>query len=134
MKKSGRHLPGRWNVFLILMLVFASIVPGATHAAAMAGSAAASSGMHHIGNGASADHSMMNHRQGKDFHSAAVQDQEQTDHSSMQDQCCPMSCSSALCSVEPLSESAFIPDNFETIPLLGLVVSAMALPERPPRA
>jgi len=133
MKKCNRHLPGRGHVFLVLMLVFSSIVPGAMHAAAMAESAA-SGGVHHIGNGASADHSMVKHHQGKDFHSAAVQDQQQTDHSNMQDQCCPMSCSSALCSVEPLSESAFIPDNFETIPLLGLVVSAMALPERPPRA
>jgi len=134
MTKSIRHLPGRGHVFLVLMLVFSSIVPGAVHAAAMAGSAAASGGMHHIGNGASVDHSMMNHHQAEATHSGAVQDPMQTDHANMKDQCCPISCSSALCSVAPLSEALFIPDSFKITPLPGFVVTTMALPERPPRA
>lgn len=135
MKKSNRHLPGRGHVFLVLMLVFASIVPGAVHAAAMGGSAAAaSSGMHHIGNGASADQMMMKHHHAVDASSDAIQDPMQTDHGNMPDQCCPISCSSALCSVEPLTEAVFIPDSFEITPLPGFVVTTMALPERPPRA
>ena len=134
MKKTNRHLPGRGHVFLLLMLVFASIVPGAVHAAAMAGAAADNSGMHHISKGSSVDHSMMNHHKAEDTHSGAVQDPMQTDHGNMTDQCCPISCSSALCSVEPLREAIFIPDSFEITPLPGFVVTAMALPERPPRA
>lgn len=90
--------------------------------------------MHYIGNGASFDHSMMNHHQTADTRSGAVQDPMQTDHGNMADQCCPISCSSALCSFEPLREAIFIPDSFEITPLPGFVVSAMALPERPPRA
>lgn len=133
MKKSSRHLPGRGHVFLILMLVFASIVPGAMHATAMAGSAAVSGGMHHMGNGASADHSVMSHHQAEDTHSGAVEEPSQTNHATMQDQCCPISCSSALCPVDPLREAVFIPDSFKITPLPGFVVTTMALPERPPR-
>ena len=121
-------------MFLVLMLVFASIVPGAVHAAAMAGSAAANGGMHHTSKGSSVDHSMMSHHQAEDTRSGATQDPIQIDHANMADQCCPISCSSALCSVEPLREAVFIPDSFVITPLPGLVVSAMALPERPPRA
>jgi hypothetical protein len=134
MKKSIRHLPGRGHLFLVLMLVFASIVPGAVHAAAMAGSAAVNSTVHHVSEHSPADHSMMNHHQAEDTHPGAVQDPMQTDHGNMTDQCCPISCSSALCSVEPLREAIFIPDSFEITPLPGFVVTAMALPERPPRA
>ena len=129
MKKSIRHRPGRGHVFLVLMLIFASIVPGAVHAAAMAGSAAVNSTVHHV-----SDHSVMNHHHAVDANSGAIQDPMQTDHGNMPDQCCPISCSSALCSVEPLTDTVFIPDSFEIIPLLGFVVTAMALPERPPRA
>lgn len=134
MKSSIRHLPDRVQVFLVLMLIFASIVPGALHAAAMAGSAAASGGMHHVGNGASVDQSRMNHHQAEDRHSGAVQDPMQTDHANMKDQCCPISCSSPLCSVDPLREAVFIPDSFKITPLPDFVVTTMALPERPPRA
>jgi hypothetical protein len=133
MKKSIRHLPGRGHLFLVLMLVFASIVPGAVHAAAMAGSAAVNSSVHHVSEHSPVDHSMMNHHQAGDGHSGAVQDPLPADHGNMSDQCCPMSCSSALCSVEPLRKAVFIPDNFEITPLLGFVITAMALPERPPR-
>lgn len=121
-------------MFLVLMLVFASIVPGALHAAAMAGSAAVNSTVDHVSDPSSADHSAMNHHHAMDANSGAIQDPMQTDHGNMPDQCCPISCSSALCSVEPLTEAVFIPDSFEIIPLLGFVVTAMALPERPPRA
>jgi hypothetical protein len=134
MKKFNRHRPGRGHVFLVLMLVFASIVPGTVHAAAMAGSAAANSGTHHISKGSFVDHSMMSHHQADDTHSGATQDPIQTNHANMADQCCPISCSFALCSVEPLREAVFIPDNFVITPLPGFVVTAMALPERPPRA
>ncbi|PHR19254.1 MAG: hypothetical protein COA37_17640 [Hoeflea sp.] len=134
MKKSNRHLPGRGHVFLVLMLVFASIVPGAVHAAAMGGSAAVNSTPHHVDEGSSIDHSVMNHHQAGATHAGAVQDPMHTDHGNTTDQCCPISCSSALCSVEPLREAVFIPDSFVITPLPGFVVTAMALPERPPRA
>lgn len=120
-------------MFLVLMLVFASIVPGALHAAAMAESAATSSGGHHVSEHSSVDHSMMNHHQAQIGYSGAFQDPLQTDYGSMPDQCCPISCSSALCSVEPLRETVFISDSFEIEPMLGFVLTAMALPERPPR-
>jgi len=134
MKKSIRHLPGRGHVFLVLMLVFASIVPGALHAAAMAGSGAADVGVHHATEHSFVDHSMMSHHQAEDIHSVAAQDPLQADHGNMPDQCCPISCSFALCAVEPLREAIFIPDSFEIKSMLGFVVTAMALPERPPRA
>jgi hypothetical protein len=134
MKKSIRHLAGRRHVFLVMVLVFASIVPGALHAAAMAGSATANARMHHASERSSVDHSMMHHHQAEDSRSGADQDPLQLDHGNMPDQCCPISCSSALCSVEPLREALFIPDSFEITPLLGFVVRSVALPERPPRA
>lgn len=134
MMKSIRHRAGRGHVFLVLMLVFASIVPGALHAAAMAGSAAASAGVHHVGDHSPVDHSMMNHHQAGDERSGAVQDPLQADHGNMPDQCCPISCSFALCAVEPLREAVFIPDSYDILPVQGFVVTAVALPERPPRA
>ena len=134
MKKSIRHTAGRRHVLLVLMLVFASIVPGALHAAAMAGSAVAVAGVHHAGEHASVDHSMMNHHHAGDGHSGAVQDPLHADHGNMPDQCCPISCSFALCVVEPLKQAVFIPDSFELLPAPGLVVTAVALPDRPPRA
>ncbi|MCZ4292350.1 MULTISPECIES: hypothetical protein [Hoeflea] len=133
MKKSVRHLAGRRHLFLVLMLVIASIMPGALHAAAMAGSAAVNSGVHHVSERSSADHAMMSHHQAEDGHSDAVQDPLQADHGNMQDQCCPISCSFALCSFEPERVAVFIPDSFEIEPMLGFVVTAIALPERPPR-
>lgn len=121
-------------MFLVLMLLFASIVPGAVHAAAMAESAAVNSTLHHASEHSPADHSMMKHHQAEHTHSGTTQDPTQTDHANMQDQCCPISCSSALCSVDPLREAVFISDSFEITPLPGFVVTTMALPERPPRA
>lgn len=121
-------------MFLVLMLVFTSIMPGVLHAAAMAGSAAVYSTVHHVSDPSSADHSVMNYHHAVDANFGAIQDPMQTDHGNMPDQCCPISCSSALCSVEPLTAVVFIPDSFEIIPLLDFVVTAMALPKRPPRA
>jgi len=134
MMKSIRHPAGRRHVFLVLMLVFASIVPGALHAAAMAGSVAVDAGVHHVGEHSSVDHSMMNHHHAGDDHSDAIQDPLQADHGNMPDQCCPISCSFALCVVEPLREAVFIPDSYEILPIQGFVVTAVALPDRPPRA
>lgn len=134
MMKSIRHRAGRGHVFLVLMLVFTIIVPGTLHAAAMAGSAAAVAGVHPASEPASGDHAMMNHHHAGDGHSDAVQDPLHADHGNMPDQCCPISCSFALCVVEPLKQAVFIPDSFELLPAPGLVVTAVALPERPPRA
>ena len=134
MKKSIRHTAGRRHVLLVLMLVFASIVPGALHAAAIAESAAANSGVHHVGEHASVDHSTMNHHHAGDRHSGAEQNPLQADHGNMPDQCCPISCSFALCVVEPLREAVFISDSYEILPTQGFVVTAVALPDRPPRA
>lgn len=133
MKKSIRHLAGRRHVFLVMLLVFASIVPGALHAAAMAGSVALNSGAHHGSEHSSVDHSMMHHHQAEDSRSGADHNPLHSDHGNMPDQCCPISCSSALCSVHPLGEAVFIPDGFEIRHMLGFVFTAIALPERPPR-
>ncbi len=134
MKKSIRHLPGRGHLFLVMMLVFASIVPGAVHAAMMAGSGTVASGAHHATEQAPAEHSMMSHHQTGEARSGTVHEPLQMDHGNISDQCCPMSCSFAICSPEPDRVAVFIPDSFETEPMAGFDVMALALPERPPRA
>lgn len=134
MKKSIRHLPGLGHVLLVLMLVFASIVPGALHAAALAGSGAANIGVHNLTEHASDDDSMMSHHQAGHVHSVAGQESQPAGPNNMSDQCCPISCSFAICSPEPDRTAVFIPDSFEIEPMLGFDVMALALPERPPRA
>ncbi|MEM5473641.1 hypothetical protein WNZ14_18065 [Hoeflea sp. AS60] len=134
MKKSIRHLPGRGHLFLVMMLVFASIVPGALHAAMMAGSGAVANDVHHATEQAPTEHSMMSHHQAGDVHHVADQDSHPQNHHATSDQCCPVSCSFAICSPEPERAAVFVADSFEIEPMLGFDVMAMALPDRPPRA
>jgi len=134
MKKSIRHLSRHGRMFLVWMLVFSSIVPGALHAAAMAGPTAAVSGGHHsAGNFLSGDNSVDDHHHAGDAHSDSGQDSHPAGPDTMTDQCCPISCSFALCSFEPEKTAVFIPDSFEIQPIPVFVVTVMALPERPPR-
>lgn len=133
MKKSVRHLFRHGRLFLVLMLVFASIVPGAVHAATMAGSGVAGGSGHHVTGHSSGDHSMMDHHQVEDVHSAAGQDSQPASHDKMTDRCCPTTCFVALCSFEVEQAAMFIPDSFEIELKRNFVVTAMALPERPPR-
>ena len=133
MTKCFRHLSGRGRVFLVLMLVFASVVPGALHAAAMSATATIGSGDHHIGG--SADHALMkHHHHAKNDHSPASHGHHPDDQVDMTDRCCPISCSLALCSLDPPVEAVFIRDSFDVEPAADFVVIALAMPERPPRA
>lgn len=134
MKKSIRHLSRHGRVLLVLMLVFASIVPGAVHAAAMAGSMTAGEGGHHATDHSPVDHSMMSHHQAADDHAAPAHPAQPAGHDNATDRCCPTSCSFALCSFEPEWATIFISDSFELEPLPAFVVTVVAMLERPPRA
>ena len=133
MKKSVRHLSRHGRMFLVLMLVFASVVPGALHASAMAGSGAADGSGHHVMGHSSGDHATAVHHRVEDAHSVSGQDPQPVSHDNMTDRCCPTACSFALCLVEPEMAAVFIRDSFEIEPMLGVVVAAMTLPKRPPR-
>jgi len=133
MKKSIRHLSRHGRMFLVLMLVFASTLPGALHAAAMAGSGTAGGSGHHVMGHSSGDHMMADHHQLGDVHLVSGQDTQPVSHDKTTDRCCPAACSFVLCVVEPEMAAVFIPDSFEVEPMLGFVVTAMALPKRPPR-
>lgn len=126
-----RHLPGRAHVFLVLMLVFASVVPGAAHAAAMSSMAIVSSGEHHVGG--SVDQSLKKHHHAKDGHSSASHGHRPAHHGDMTDRCCPISCFPALCLLDSPMEAVFIRGTFEFGPALNFVAISMAMPERPPR-
>lgn len=119
---------------MVLMLVFASIVPGAVHSAATADSVVVSSGAHHAGDRSSVDHSMVGHHQAGGDHTGPGHSTQPAGFDDVMDRCCPVSCSIALCSFEPESAAVFVPDSFEHEPFPAFVVVVVAMPERPPRA
>ena len=119
---------------LALMLVLTSVVPASLHAAALDGSdAAAGSHVHVLGFMAGSTHSPEHHNPdharadiGHATHSGAAGDAT--------DQCCPASCSFALTDFVAEDVDVLVPDTFEIEPMPAFVVTAVALPERPPRA
>ena len=134
MKKAARQLTRYSNILLVMMLVFASIVPGALHAAVMAAPAAGVGSGHHAAEHSASGVSLSEHQHAGHVVAADAQEPLPVGHGSIPEQCCPMSCSFALNPVEPLWDVVFLAESFEITRLLGFVVTPMTLPERPPRA
>jgi hypothetical protein len=134
MKKAVRQLTRYSNILLVAMLVFASIVPGALHAAVMAAPVAGVGSGHHAAQPSASGLSASEHQHAGHVHATDAQEPLPAGHGTTPEQCCPMSCSFALNPVEPLWDVVFLAESFEITRLLGFVVTAMALPERPPRA
>ncbi|KGF67805.1 hypothetical protein LL06_20120 [Hoeflea sp. BAL378] len=134
MMKLFRRVSLSGRMVLALVLVLASIVPATLHAAALDGAGSSAGGHRHgVISASAAGHPSDHHTLG---HGTA-----ETDHGmdlgggdDASDQCCPASCSFALTDIVAEEVDVLVPDNFELQPLLGLVVAALALPERPPRA
>lgn len=130
-----RHLWARRHLCLVFMLVLASIVPATLHASALSATIVVDNG-HHVAHQAPAvERATMNHHhQAKGGHDPAAHEPMPSNHGDTQDNCCPMSCSYALCSITPPIEAVIIHDSFEIELILGFVVAAITMPERPPRA
>lgn len=129
-----RHISLSGRMVLALMLVLASVVPGSLHASALDASDFAAGGHSHAVSSPSAsghtpDHHNLGHARadtGHATHSGASDDTT--------DQCCPASCSFALADFVAEDVDVLVPDTFEIEPMPAFVVTAVALPERPPRA
>jgi hypothetical protein len=135
MNTTNRHRSRHGRLFLVLMFVFTSIVPGSLHAFAMAGSQAGSGGGHHAMMGhVSGDHPAVADHQSQNVSADFGQKSIPADPDTGIDQCCPATCFVALCSFDVVTADRFVPKSFQVEPTAEFIVIVMALPERPPRA
>ena len=128
-----RHRFCHGRMLLVLMFVFASIVPSSLNAAAMI-KAQAVGGHHTMMGNMSGDQRMAAVHQSQDASAGFASESVPAGPDSILRRCCPATCFVALCANDVAAVDRLAPQSFENEAAPEFAVVLMALPERPPRA